>query len=503
MNRGAIILILVLFVTACSNGRDNGGVTYLNGTGLKTLDLFAPGLSGRAFEKGISIVSPENRSSFPPNIAAPEFEWEKGGDFLWLLIVGLPNGKNMTVLTKSNVWRPSKDEWEMIKQSSKGANFVFRVLGYSSKGISGSGTLTLRISPYPIDQYIVYRLANYTMEFNQAPILYYRDVSSDESDVFLQSARCTGCHIFSHDEKNLLISTRQSRTGATVASVDVVFSEGNDSFQEIKDEFGSIDTKGSEMGAWLPGDRKVLVQIVRPEERNITSGLLLESTFPFSFQLDDCGKYDIAVYDTDTHSLTLLPGASEPLRKEFFPSLSPDGKIVSFVVHTSKEGNLSACEDSDIYTVPYNDGKGGQAEPLPGASVKGVREYMQRYSPDGKWIVYDRVDGIGDAFTENSSLYMIPSGGGTPWLLECNSNTLDSNAAWSSNGRWIAFVSRRYNLESRIYFAEIDENGHAYPAFKLPNSEIESYMGFHHVQFVKEKRSLLMLMKNYQKLTSP
>jgi len=42
----------------------------------------------------------------------------------------------------------------------------------------------------------------------------------------------------------------------------------------------------------------------------------------------------------------------------------------------------------DLYRIPFNGGRGGTPEPIPGASGNGKSNYFAKYSPDGKWIVF-------------------------------------------------------------------------------------------------------------------
>jgi len=42
----------------------------------------------------------------------------------------------------------------------------------------------------------------------------------------------------------------------------------------------------------------------------------------------------------------------------------------------------------DLYRIPFNDGKGGLAEPVKGASDNAKSNYFPAVSPDGKWLVF-------------------------------------------------------------------------------------------------------------------
>ncbi|HKS36548.1 MAG TPA: S9 family peptidase, partial [Verrucomicrobiae bacterium] len=108
------------------------------------------------------------------------------------------------------------------------------------------------------------------------------------------------------------------------------------------------------------------------------------------------------------------------------PQISPDGATVAYVVtRADKSENRT---DSDIWLVPL---AGGEPRQLT-ASPKHDRH--PRWSPDGKWIVFE--SNRGGAF----QLYLIPSDGGEARQLTTIS-TEATQPIWSPDGRRIAFVS--------------------------------------------------------------
>ena len=159
---------------------------------------------------------------------------------------------------------------------------------------------------------------------------------------------------------------------------------------------------------------------------------------------------------------------------------SPDGKYVVFArseaYHSSTlretRRGLSRAEDVaeflngektfkfDLWRVPFNDGKGGEAEPMLGASNNGMSNYFPEFSPDGKWIVFCRAKSF-MLLQPDSELYIIPAEGGEARRLECNTNRMNSWHSWSPNGKWLVFSSKAYSPYTQLFLTHMDEQGHA------------------------------------------
>jgi dipeptidyl aminopeptidase/acylaminoacyl peptidase len=124
------------------------------------------------------------------------------------------------------------------------------------------------------------------------------------------------------------------------------------------------------------------------------------------------------------------------------PQISPDGKTAAYVI--TKADKAENKTDSDIWTVPVS---GGESRQLT-ASPKHDRH--PRWSPDGKWIVFESNRGGA------SQLYLIASDGGEARPLTTMS-TEATQPVWSPDGRHIAFVSAVYPEFSDKPFKQSDE----------------------------------------------
>ena len=63
------------------------------------------------------------------------------------------------------------------------------------------------------------------------------------------------------------------------------------------------------------------------------------------------------------------------------------------------------------------------------------------------------------------------------WPLKANSDHVDTWHSWSTNSRWILFVSKRDGgpLFARLYLSYIDENGRSHKPVLLPQKDPKFY----------------------------
>jgi tricorn protease len=122
------------------------------------------------------------------------------------------------------------------------------------------------------------------------------------------------------------------------------------------------------------------------------------------------------------------------------PSFAPDGKTIAFL----KDGQLWLMNA---------DGRGER----PLVTTTRVIEYD--WSPDGKWIVFARMDA---QFA--SELYLVPVTGGPPHNITRYA-TRNFGLSWSSDGKRLAFISqRRQDLDVFVLSMQKPAQGNVKPA---------------------------------------
>jgi hypothetical protein len=220
---------------------------------------------------------------------------------------------------------------------------------------------------------------------------------------------------------------------------------------------------------WAPGDRRAVMSY---DNNNSLSNIVLswvdlEATTPAT-----------AMGTIARNGDSQLAGA---------PSWSHDGSTIAYVstnrVCTGRLGNCTPNYNSppdpgsraDIYTVPYASGAGGTATGLPGASDPSLQEYYPAFSPDDKWIVFNRIANDLNLYNQPAAeLFVISAKGAAATRLaandppQCTGETSPGlNNVWPKWGPaalaadgntyyWMIFSSKRFDMKTeQLYMTSL------------------------------------------------
>jgi len=190
----------------------------------------------------------------------------------------------------------------------------------------------------------------------------------------------------------------------------------------------------------------------------------------------------LAWYSRETGHLQPLPGADDPRYVQTNATWSPDGKYLVFAraeaqtPYPDNEQLAKFANDPketqiryDLYRIPFNAGKGGRAEPIPGASANGMSNSFPKVSPDGRWIVFVKARN-GLLMRPDSRLYIVPAAGGVAREMRCNTSLMNSWHSFSPNGRWLVFSSKSWSPYTKMFLTHIDEDGRDSPPILIDNA---------------------------------
>jgi tetratricopeptide (TPR) repeat protein len=443
-----------------------------------------------------TINNPYNETIFPPEIAPPAFIWNDATAMAdaWIVSVRFKDSKNrISTIVRKEQWRPSKRQWESIKERSRDGRAMVSVIGLGKNtgpGVVSGADISFSISKDSVGNPLFYR--EVILPFSEAVkdpsrIRWrYGAITGDmQPPAVLENLPvCGNCHSFSSDGKTLGMDVDYANDKGAYA----VTSVARDLFLDTSDIITWSDYKRDETDPTFG-----LLSQVSPDGRFVVSTVKDRSVFvarpdlAFS-QLFFPIQGILVTYSRATGTFAALPGADDPLFVQSNPSWSPDGRYIVFArsaVHRlknlrdKKQAILSPEECSeflsnqvqfkyDLYRVPFNQGKGGMAEPLQGASNNGMSNFFAKYSPDGRWIVFCQANSF-MLLQPDSRLFIMPAAGGEPRLMRCNTGRMNSWHTWSSNSRWLVFASKQNTPYTRLFITHIDADGSDAPPVLLEN----------------------------------
>ncbi|MBN1998516.1 PD40 domain-containing protein [candidate division KSB1 bacterium] len=465
-----------------------------------TQDLVLNSLLKDTERRYLTITYPKNNTIFPPEIIAPSFRWvDAQNSDAWVVKICFHDKTSLFEFSGASEWKPDAPLWAKIKERciEKSARIVFAGYKHRSPGeILSRDEISIRTSRDQVGAPIFYRDVNLPFidavkDPSQIKWRIGYISSEQEPQVVLENLPvCGNCHSFDRDAKFLAMDVDYANDKGSyiitrvaeemrLATGDVITWEnfGREQTRNLQPFQRDISTFG--LLSQISPDGKYVVSTVKDQSVFVDTPDLAFSQLFFPV------KGILAVYSRLEKTFTALSGADDPHFVQSNPTWSPDGQYIVFakrqmyrfknrikgkVLLTQKE-----CEDFlkhgklfayDLYRIPFNNGKGGKAEPLAGASNNGKSNFFARYSPDGKWIVFCQAKSY-MLLQPDSKLYILPAQGGQARELSCNTECMNSWHSWSPNSKWLVFSSKAISPYTQLFLTHIDENGFSSPPVLL------------------------------------
>ncbi len=447
--------------------------------------------------KELSISYPYDETLFPNDIAAPTFRWDDKltGASNWIIrIEFMDTNKPLEFHTTSREWTPRRDMWDFIKEKSLEKTARLTIIGFKKvlylKKILSKNTISIKTSIDVVDAPIFFRTVPlpfiYALEHMEQIKWYLGDISSEDPPTIILEYMpvCGNCHSFTAD--------------GSVLGMDVDYANDKGSYiiTEVSEDIMLTKDKIITWHDYKREDNELtfgLLSQISPRGKYVVSTVKDRSVFvpksdPYYSQLFFPLKGILAYYDMKTKSFNALTGADDRNYVQSNPTWSPDGNYIVFarskadLSFDKKVGNMvllkpEQCEEYltgkkyfryDLYRIPFNNGKGGKAIPIEGASKNGMSNYFPKYSPDGKWIVFCKSNSF-MLLQPDSKLYIMPADGGEAREMRCNTTQMNSWHSWSPNGKWLVFASKAYSPYTQLFLTHIDEEGNDTPPVLLSN----------------------------------
>lgn len=416
----------------------------------------------------------------------------------------------------ARTWIPDAETWAAIKKNSVQQPAVLIVTGYAAgapKTPVSRGRVSVRTSADPVGAPIFYRdvplMPSETekgvikpLAANMVPLIAWRlrDVSQPASRVLMTGIHsCANCHSFSRDGKTMgmdvdgplndkgLYALMRVEPKTMMASENVI------AWSTFRGKLGGKLRVGF-MSQVSPDGSRVITTINEPEEeqtdyqrrklpKDLVQNYYVANFKDYRFlQVFYPTRGILAWYNRETGRLEHLPGADDPRYVHTNAVWSPDGKYIVFARAEARDAYTPGTKMAerandpaetqiqyDLYRIPFNNGKGGVAEAITGASRNGMSNSFPKVSPDGRWIVFVKARN-GQLMRPDSKLYIVPATGGEARPLRSNLPLMNSWHSFSPNGRWLVFSSKTRSPYTQMYLTHIDEEGNASPAILIENS---------------------------------
>ncbi|MDR3717819.1 MAG: tetratricopeptide repeat protein [Bryobacteraceae bacterium] len=483
--------------------------------------------------EALTIDYPGQDSLFPPDIAAPTFLWRDSAPHVaqWHIEVAFGDGgaaiqvdskgalmklgeidERCNAISKAraeltpqqavtHTWTPEVPVWAAIKRRSVQKPATVTITGFANGRRVSTGRVSIATSKDPVGAPVFYRDVPLAPSEGEKgfirplapaanPLIAWRlrNVGDPASRIVLTGMRlCANCHSFSADGKTLGMDLDGPQNDKGLYALAEIQPEMQIRTQDIVNWNRSQDRQYGESRvgfmSQVSPDGRYVVTTISGTSRPLSSNFYVVNFKDYRFlQVFYPTGGILAWYDRTTGQEQPLPGADDPHFAQTDGVWSPDGKFLVFARAAARPAYPPGAKRAeyandpaevqiqyDLYRIPFNEGRGGQPEPIRGASANGMSNTFPKVSPDGRWIVFVKCKN-GQLMRPDSELYIVPAEGGEARRLACNTSLMNSWHSFSPNGRWLVFSSKNRSPYTQLYLTHLDEQGNASPAILIEHS---------------------------------
>jgi hypothetical protein len=413
----------------------------------------------------------------PPNIAPLNFLVEEEGAGYFVRISSA-QGKPIEVSSKTGEIIIPEKRWRRLLEGNRGGllNVEVFVKPASSRDAPWKRfeTISNTIAPEDIDGYLVYRRIRPGHATWRDMGIYQRDLRRFDEKAILTNEYlrdwCLNCHSFcNHRTDTMSLATRSSLYGSPALLIE----DGH--VGKVATRFGYT--------SWHPSGKVAAFSVNQVHQVFRSAADEIRDVF----DSDSVMMY----YRTDTKSVKTAPVLAAKDRLETYPAWSPDGRYLYFCsapVTWEDRDMVPARLDQikyDLVRAAYDVATDawGPVETVLSAQETGLSLMLPRVSPDGRWLLFVTCDyGCFPVYRSSSDLCLLDlhafarTGRAEYRPIEANSDASESWHSFSSNGRWIAFSSKRLShIFTRTFLAYMDEQGRVSKPILLPQKRPRFY----------------------------
>jgi tetratricopeptide (TPR) repeat protein len=404
----------------------------------------------------------------------------------------------------ARTWIPDVPTWTAIKLHSAEHPATITITGFAGGQMEQAvsrGVVEIETSKDPVGAPIFYRdVPLMPAELKKGvinplaqgalPLLSWRvrNIAEPSSRLVLTGMHtCANCHSFSRDGKTMgmdldgpandkgLYATASIKPVTTITNQNVI------AWSSFRDE--TVATSRVGFMSQVSPDGRFVLTMLRGMDKELARTYYVVNFKNYNFlQVFYPTRGILAWYDRTTGQRHALPGADDPRYVQTDGVWSPDGKYIVFARAEAREPyeagkklpeHANDPEETqikyDLYRIPFNDGKGGEAVPIAGASQNGMSNNFPKVSPDGRWIVFVKCRNA-QLMRPDSQLHIVPAQGGVARRMRCNTPLMNSWHSFSPNGRWLVFSSKSRSPYTQMFLTHLDKDGNDSPAVLVDNT---------------------------------
>lgn len=424
--------------------------------------------------KTVTVFPDYMEVTIPYNIAPLNFHVDDDDAEDYVSVVEDKNGNQLVAGGQDAQF--DEDDWHALLAENKGKNLTVTVYVQKQGQWEKYKPFTISVAEDPIDEYISYRYIEPGYQNYNDLTLNQRNLTNfDESIIFSNKMlsgvdmeseyQCINCHACqNYHTDNLQFHIRQYKGGTIIV---------NDGKAEKCNMKTDSTIASGVYPAWHPTEPVIAYSV-----NNTVQAFLIKDADHKIEVMDTLS--DLILYYVDTNDVQIVQKTNDSY--ETFPSWSPDGKTLYYcsayfpIVGKKHHFEMGNHYDKLYYDLirqsyDYKTRTLGEPDTVFKASEKSKSASQPRISPDGRYLLFSMSDYgyfnihhvMSDLYVQDLRTYEVRP------LKAMSSDKADSYHAWSSNGRWIVFSTRREDGNyTRLYIGYFDKNGKDHKAFALP-----------------------------------
>jgi hypothetical protein len=363
---------------------------------------------------GPCLVEPEVGTLYPRNWLRPRFSWVPGGsENLFELRITAANQVNpLVVYTTRTTWTMPADLWLALTAHTVDQPITVELRGATLSGATlASGPEhgsrgDIAIAPAEASGAIVYWTTSGGTELKGFHV--GEETVHDIIRPADASTACVGCHASTPDGVYVGFSASPQAGNGDPATLGLLTADGTKQTPPFVTSVAQtlMARQGQEEPAfsklhWQPGDHTAITM----------------------FQV--AGRFEITW--TDLEAATPDPGTgwgviarTGDANPAAYASFAHTSDTLLYVSSSQVSSGVTVTH-GDLATVPYGNRAGGTATVIAGAATTTYNEYYPTFSPDDKLVAFNRVaDGQSSYNDAAAEVFVIPAAGGTPVRLVAN-----------------------------------------------------------------------------------